>query len=225
MGGVQRGQRYVAFWFKKKKDIINEVWFGSCFPVPFSPDLDSAVSSKGLDQILTPPAGQTPNKPSTRSCFGSVTIIEVVKPDGVRETIYLRFPIWSRVEALWNIAAGRRLFLFCFASSSQIVEERRTVRDCQGKEETTVTRSVGPGSLEGPEPQTAPLVPGQWVCLTLTKINVPTILTVPVSPYTFYLLTYFLSQVANVHFPTCGMMTPYSPSYLGGLNNMWTQGI
>lgn len=66
-------------------------------------------------------------------------------------------------------------FKFCFASSSfQTVEERRTVRDSQGKEETTVTRSGGPGSLEGPEPQTAPLVPGQWVCLTLTKMKVPT---------------------------------------------------
>lgn len=84
------------------------------------------------------------------------------------------------VEELCNIAAGRHLFflhcLHCSASSSsQTVEERRTVRDSQGKEETTVTRSGGPGSLEGPEPQTAPLVPGQWVCLTLTKINVPTI--------------------------------------------------
>lgn len=96
------------------------------------------------------------------------------------------------VEALCNIAAGRHLFLFCFASSSsQTVEERRTVRDSQGKEETTVTRSGGPGNLEGPEPQTAPLVPGQWVCLTLTKINVPIILTVPVSPYMIYYMIIF----------------------------------
>lgn len=85
-------------------------------------DLDSAVSSKGLDQILTPPAGQTPNKQKQQS-FESVTITKVVKPDGT-------------------------------------VEERRTVRDSQGKEETTVTRSGGRGSLEEPEPQTAPLVQG-----------------------------------------------------------------
>lgn len=86
-------------------------------------DLDSAVSSGGLDQILTPPAGQTPNRPSTRSFFQSVTVTKVVKPDGS-------------------------------------VEERRTVRDSQGKEETTVTRSGGPRTLEGPEHQSGPLVPG-----------------------------------------------------------------
>ncbi|KAI4817591.1 hypothetical protein KUCAC02_010976 [Chaenocephalus aceratus] len=79
-------------------------------------DLDSAVSSRGLDQILTPPAGQAPNQPRAHSFFQSVTITKVVKPDGT-------------------------------------VEERQTVRDSQGKEETTVTRSVGPGVLEGPEHQ------------------------------------------------------------------------
>lgn len=82
-------------------------------------DLDSAVSSGGLDQILTPPAGQAPNQPRSRSFFQSVTVTKVVKPDGT-------------------------------------VEERRTVRDSQGKEETTVTRSGGPGSLEGPDHQTGP---------------------------------------------------------------------
>lgn len=58
---------------------------------PFSscPDLDSAVSSGGLDQILTPPAGQTPNQPRTRSFFQSVIVTKVVKPDGVRETVHL----------------------------------------------------------------------------------------------------------------------------------------
>lgn len=70
-------------------------------------DLDSAVSAGGLDEILTPPAGQAPNQPRTRSFFQSVTVTKVVKPDGT-------------------------------------VEERRTVRDGQGNEETTVTRSGGP---------------------------------------------------------------------------------
>lgn len=50
-------------------------------------DLDSAVSSGGLDHILTPPAGQIPNQPGTRSFFQSVTVTKVVKPDGVRETV------------------------------------------------------------------------------------------------------------------------------------------
>lgn len=75
-------------------------------------DLDSAVSAKGLDQILPPPAGHTPNQPRTRSFFQSVTVTKVVKPDGT-------------------------------------VEERRTVRDGQGNETTTVTRS-GPDHEAGP---------------------------------------------------------------------------
>ncbi|KAM9340483.1 HCLS1-associated protein X-1 [Symphorus nematophorus] len=86
-------------------------------------DLDSAVSSGGLDQILTPPAGQAPNQPRTRSFFQSVTVTKVVKPDGT-------------------------------------VEERRTVRDSEGKEETTVTRSGGPGVLEGPDHQPGSVIPG-----------------------------------------------------------------
>ncbi|XP_035283697.1 HCLS1-associated protein X-1 [Anguilla anguilla] len=76
-------------------------------------DLDSRVSSEGLDQILTP----EPARPKTRSFFQSVTVTKVVKPDGT-------------------------------------VEERRTVRDGQGNEETTVTRSGpvdgGPQDLLGP---------------------------------------------------------------------------
>ncbi|XP_044028575.1 HCLS1-associated protein X-1 [Siniperca chuatsi] len=84
-------------------------------------DLDSAVSSGGLDQILTPPAGQAPNQPRTRSFFQSVRVTKVVKPDGT-------------------------------------VEERRTVRDSQGNEETTVTRSRGPGSLEEPDHHTGPVI-------------------------------------------------------------------
>ncbi|KAK7898902.1 hypothetical protein WMY93_019755 [Mugilogobius chulae] len=76
-------------------------------------DLDSAVSAGGLDQILPPPAAQTPQLPKTRSFFQSVVVTKVVKPDGT-------------------------------------VEERRTVRDGQGNEETTVTRS-GPDP-EGPRP-------------------------------------------------------------------------
>ncbi|XP_061598285.1 HCLS1-associated protein X-1 [Cololabis saira] len=86
-------------------------------------DLDSAVSSGGLDQILTPHTGSPPNQPRIRSFFQSVTVTKVVKPDGT-------------------------------------VEERRTVRDGQGNEETTVTRSGGPGVLEGTE-RTEPVVPGR----------------------------------------------------------------
>lgn len=48
-------------------------------------DLDSAVSSGGLDQILTPPASQAPSEPSSRSFFQSVTVTKVVKPDGTVE--------------------------------------------------------------------------------------------------------------------------------------------
>ncbi|XP_054873802.1 HCLS1-associated protein X-1 isoform X2 [Amphiprion ocellaris] len=80
-------------------------------------DLDSAVSSGGLDRILTPPAGQAPSQPRTRSFFQSVTV-------------------------------------------TKSVEERRTVRDGQGKEETTVTRSGGSGILEGPDHHTGPVLPG-----------------------------------------------------------------
>ncbi|XP_074469494.1 HCLS1-associated protein X-1 [Sebastes fasciatus] len=86
-------------------------------------DLDSAVSSGGLDQFLAPPAGQAPNQPRTRSFFQSVMVTKVVKPDGT-------------------------------------IEERRTVRDGQGNEETTVTRSGGPGSLKGTDHQTGPVISG-----------------------------------------------------------------
>lgn len=81
-------------------------------------DLDSQVSSGGLDQILTP----APSHPKTKSFFQSVTVTKVVKPDGT-------------------------------------VEERRTVRDGQGNEQTTVTHS-GPGVQEGPQGQPGPLLPG-----------------------------------------------------------------
>uniref|UniRef100_A0A8C5F724 HCLS1 associated protein X-1 n=1 Tax=Gadus morhua TaxID=8049 RepID=A0A8C5F724_GADMO len=67
-------------------------------------DLDSAVSSGGLDKILTPRPSETPSQPRSRSYFQSVIVSKVVKPDGS-------------------------------------VEERRTVRDGQGNEETTVTRT------------------------------------------------------------------------------------
>ncbi|XP_037329403.2 HCLS1-associated protein X-1 [Pungitius pungitius] len=86
-------------------------------------DLDSAVSSRGLDQILTPPAGHHPNQPRARSFFQSVVVTKVVKPDGS-------------------------------------VEERRTVRDGKGNEETTVTRSGGSGGQEAPDHHTEPIVSG-----------------------------------------------------------------
>ncbi|XP_076865776.1 HCLS1-associated protein X-1 [Brachyhypopomus gauderio] len=72
-------------------------------------DLDSQVSSGGLDQILTP----APSQPKTRSFFQSVIVTKVVKPDGS-------------------------------------IEERRTVRDGQGNEETTVTRSGNPEDAQDP---------------------------------------------------------------------------
>lgn len=108
-------------------------------------DLDSAVSSGGLDQILTPPAGQSPTQPGTRSFFQSVVVTKVVKPDGVRSC-------WLQRLHRPSQQILDRFFFSC--SSSQTVEERRTVRDGQGREETTVTRS-------GPEPEAGPLVPGR----------------------------------------------------------------
>nr|XP_057903189.1 HCLS1-associated protein X-1 [Doryrhamphus excisus] len=86
-------------------------------------DLDSAVSSGGLDQILAPPADRMPSLPRSRSFFQSVTVTKVMKPDGS-------------------------------------VEERRTIRDGQGNEETTVTRSGGPTNQDGPDHQTGPALPG-----------------------------------------------------------------
>ncbi|XP_034017402.1 HCLS1-associated protein X-1 [Thalassophryne amazonica] len=86
-------------------------------------DLDSAVSSGGLDQILIPPSAKPPIQPRTSSFFQSVTVTKVVKPDGT-------------------------------------VEERRTVRDGHGNEETTVTRSGGPGNPDGPEDHGTPVIQG-----------------------------------------------------------------
>uniref|UniRef100_A0A8C2KUC0 HCLS1 associated protein X-1 n=1 Tax=Cyprinus carpio TaxID=7962 RepID=A0A8C2KUC0_CYPCA len=80
-------------------------------------DLDSQVSSGGLDQILTP----VPSKPKIRSTFKSVSVTKVVRPDGT-------------------------------------VEERRTVRDGEGNEETTVTIS-GPTGRDGPQDQSGGLNP------------------------------------------------------------------
>ncbi|XP_056438175.1 HCLS1-associated protein X-1 [Gadus chalcogrammus] len=86
-------------------------------------DLDSAVSSGGLDKILTPRPSETPSQPRSRSYFQSVIVSKVVKPDGS-------------------------------------VEERRTVRDGQGNEETTVTRSGAQGSPAAPTKGDGPLGPG-----------------------------------------------------------------
>lgn len=70
----------------KEFKYIVETFFSSCS------DLDSAVSSGGLDEVLAPSAGQTPNLPKTRSFFQSVTVTKLVKPDGVREKqLVLRF--------------------------------------------------------------------------------------------------------------------------------------
>ncbi|TRY74381.1 hypothetical protein DNTS_032061 [Danionella cerebrum] len=80
-------------------------------------DLDSEVSSGGLDQILS----REPSQPKTRSFFKSVSVTKVVRPDGT-------------------------------------VEERRTVRNGEGNEETTVTFSGAPGEQSQPKP--GPVIPG-----------------------------------------------------------------
>ncbi|MBN3321295.1 HAX1 protein, partial [Atractosteus spatula] len=85
---------------------------------PLPADLDSQVSSEGLEKILTPAQPRAKSK----SFFKSVTVTKVVSPDGT-------------------------------------VEERRTVRDSQGNEETTVTRS-GPAD-RSPQIQQGPPEPGQ----------------------------------------------------------------
>ncbi|XP_058474742.1 HCLS1-associated protein X-1 [Solea solea] len=118
--GPSRESRHDGFPFSK----FHDIWRQGPTEAPEEEhkedrDLDSAVSSGGLDQILSPPAGQ----PRIQSFFQSVTVSKVVKPDGT-------------------------------------VEERRTVRDGQGNEKTTVTRSGGPGNLEGPDDQSGPLLPG-----------------------------------------------------------------
>ncbi|KAM6974139.1 HCLS1-associated protein X-1 isoform 1-T1 [Tautogolabrus adspersus] len=117
----------VSFIFNHLVREIKDVILAQCPNLFASPlsflDLDSVVSSGGLDQILTPPAGQTPNQPRSRSFFQSVLVTKVVKPDGT-------------------------------------IEERRTVRDGHGNEETTVTRSGGLGSLEDQDHHTVPLIPG-----------------------------------------------------------------
>uniref|UniRef100_A0A4W5N1S3 HCLS1 associated protein X-1 n=1 Tax=Hucho hucho TaxID=62062 RepID=A0A4W5N1S3_9TELE len=96
---------------------FNDIWRGKQEPKA-DRDLDSQVSSEGLDQILAPPAWSS-TQPKMRSYFQSVTVTKVVKPDGS-------------------------------------VEERRTVQDGQGNEETTVTYI---GGREGVQDQAGPLLP------------------------------------------------------------------
>lgn len=55
------------------------------------------------------------------------------------------------------------MFFYFWFDVCQTVEERRTVRDSQGNEETTVTRSGGPGSPEGPDHHTGRVRPGQSI--------------------------------------------------------------
>jgi len=130
-------------WTPYSKSRHPDVWRGGAQRDPDTErredtDLDSAVSSGGLgqvlDQILTPPPAQppaqppqppaqSPHQPRIRSFFQSVSVTKVVRPDGT-------------------------------------IEERRTVRDGQGNEETTVTRSGGPGSLGQSHDHIGPPVPG-----------------------------------------------------------------
>ncbi|XP_015224182.2 HCLS1-associated protein X-1 isoform X1 [Lepisosteus oculatus] len=102
---------------------FDDVWRGGLWraeegePLKQDGDLDSQVSSEGLEKILTPAQPRAKSK----SFFKSVTVTKVVSPDGT-------------------------------------VEERRTVRDSQGNEETTVTRS-GPAD-RSPQIQQGPPEPG-----------------------------------------------------------------
>ncbi|KAM6958732.1 HCLS1-associated protein X-1 [Aplochiton taeniatus] len=72
---------------------FHDIWSGRPQRVPDEErredgDLDSAVSSGGLDQILTPPPAQSPYQPKNRAFFQSVTVTKVVKPDGVRNSLH-----------------------------------------------------------------------------------------------------------------------------------------
>ncbi|KAG7276440.1 hypothetical protein CRUP_014099 [Coryphaenoides rupestris] len=109
--------------FPKFNDIWKQGPQGSTGGHKEDGDLDSAVASGGLDQILAPRTSESPRQPWSRSFFKSVTVTKVVKPDGS-------------------------------------VEERRTVRDGQGNEETTVMRSDAPGNTELPDNRDGPLVSG-----------------------------------------------------------------
>lgn len=65
---------------------FHDSWRDGLFGAPLDDkkedgDLDSQVSSGGLDQILTP----TPAQPRTRGFFQSVTVKKIVKPDGTTE--------------------------------------------------------------------------------------------------------------------------------------------
>ena len=60
-------------------------------------DLDSAVSSGGLDKILTPRPSETPSQPRSRSYFQSVIVSKVVKPDGVRDNARYGCSIMERI--------------------------------------------------------------------------------------------------------------------------------
>lgn len=92
------------------------------------------MSSGGLDQIMAPPGDRTPQQPRSRSFFQSVTVTKVLRPDGVSRHK------WSpRAQD----ARGNICELWHFLGQS--VEERRTVRDGRGHEETTVSVSGGSG--------------------------------------------------------------------------------
>ncbi|XP_066577652.1 HCLS1-associated protein X-1 isoform X3 [Amia ocellicauda] len=105
----------IAPWSPFSK--FEDVWRGGLWrreeseSVKEDRDLDSRVSSEGLDTVLSP------QHPRSSKFFQSVTVTKVVSPDGT-------------------------------------VEERRTVRDSQGNEKTTVTRS-------GPSDRTPSLSPQQ----------------------------------------------------------------
>lgn len=97
----------------------------------------------------------------------------------------------------------------------QSVEERRTVRDGQGNEETTVTRSGGSGISGGPDHSNGPVLQGQPVsgvcslnCLSDTHTK-----------KIMYLFLLFFQVIPTVS-QTCGMMAHYSPGSLEALNKM-----
>lgn len=66
-------------------------------------------------------------------------------------------------------------YIICACVCVQTVEERRTVRDGQGNEETTVIRSGLPDGQEGPRNEPATPTPGQhthpYALNHLTNLN------------------------------------------------------
>ncbi|MCJ8749767.1 hypothetical protein PDJAM_G00180100 [Pangasius djambal] len=76
-------------------------------------------------------------------------------PSAPRSPFHHRTP-FSRFKDIWSDGPRQREE----EKKEDRVEERRTVRDGQGNEETTVIRSGGPGGQEGPHDEPASPTPG-----------------------------------------------------------------